>query len=124
MSEVNFKNFYKIYLCPLGCNSEDSQEHLLYCKEIYGHEVNENQNYENIFSNNITKLNKIDEKMTEALKKREEIIKQKEVTNNLWKYEKAYFCLSIIWRGPGAHFYSCAADVQVLNIYVRGHAKI
>ena len=48
MSEVkaNFKEFYKIYLCPLGCDIEDSQEHLLYCKEIHEHDVDVNQFYE------------------------------------------------------------------------------
>ena len=85
MSEVkgNFKNFYKTYLCPLGCNIEDSQEHLLYCTEIYGYEVNENQYYENIYSNKISKLTKIEEKLVNALKKRNLIIEQNKVMENL-----------------------------------------
>ena len=80
MSEVkaNFKEFYKIYLCPLGCDIEDSQEHLLYCKEIYEHDVDENQVYEYIFSNNVTKLDQIEEKLTKALKKRNFIMEQNE----------------------------------------------
>ena len=80
MAEVkaNFKQYYKTYLCPLGCNMEDTQEHLLYCKEIYGHDVNENQFYKHIFSNNLSKLVKIEEKLNNALKIRNLITEQKE----------------------------------------------
>ena len=65
----NFCTAPKTYLCPLGHNVEDTQEHLLYCKGIYGHDLKWNEFYEYIFSKNL-KLVKIEEKLNNALKTR------------------------------------------------------
>ena len=59
----NFKNNYvnKSKECPLGCGSEDTQEHLLFCSKIVESSVSTlNQpNYEDLFSEESLKQNTI-----------------------------------------------------------------
>ena len=59
----NFKNNYinKSKKCPLGCGSEDTQEHLLYCCKIVESSVSTlvQPNYEDLFSEESLKQNTI-----------------------------------------------------------------
>ena len=73
----NFGNKTKCPLCKIG---EDDQKHLiecivikLNCHEIY---YNTDSQYEDIFTENITKLNKISQLLQVATRKRDEILEK------------------------------------------------
>ena len=75
MSDVklNFKSNHTNLNCPLGCEIEESQEHLLQC-EYQNIEQEKINGYKNLFSNNIKRIQFVEESFSSALKNRDGIL--------------------------------------------------
>ena len=69
----NFRNQYRTnLLCPLCCEQEDSQEHLLKCKVILKELSGQQYHYEDIFSEDLDKLLNIAKALKKVVKIRED----------------------------------------------------
>ena len=79
---TNFSHSYVDLSCPLCKSSSDTQEHLLSCStlknEVPELKLNLENSYKHIFGNNIKKMKKTITLLDLAMKKREELIENKE----------------------------------------------
>ena len=74
--KMNFKNKYSSFslLCPMGCEKEDSQLHLLECEDLNDISKHDEINYMDIFSENSSKSLEVAEILMQKEKIRKRIL--------------------------------------------------
>ena len=74
--KMNFKNKYSSFslLCPMGCEKEDSQLHLLECEDLNDISEHDEINYMDILSENSTKSLEVAEILMQKEKFRKRIL--------------------------------------------------
>ena len=84
--KMNFESGSTELRCPLGCSELDSQDRILHCSVVRSHLPkleSTSIKYEDIFSNNITKLKETVLMLNLAFTKREKLMEMRKLLKNL-----------------------------------------